>query len=86
LREFKETIDSQLQHSLAVIYTLALWPNEFSFTAEVQNLTNERLFDFFGVERPGRAFFFKTTAELRGLATRFFLLTIKKNRLSFSSR
>ncbi|MEO0593285.1 MAG: TonB-dependent receptor plug domain-containing protein [Myxococcota bacterium] len=64
LREFKETIDSQLQHSLAVIYTLALWPNEFSFTAEVQNLTNERLFDFFGVERPGRAFFFKTTAEL----------------------
>jgi len=29
----------------------------------VDNVTNERAYDFFGVQRPGRGFFFKTTAE-----------------------
>lgn len=64
LQEFKQTVDRQLFHTTALIYTLAFWPTQLSFTAEVQNLTNARVFDFFGVQRPGRAFFFKTTAEL----------------------
>jgi vitamin B12 transporter len=35
-----------------------------STALEVQNLTDERVFDFYGVERPGRAFYAKVTAEL----------------------
>ena len=31
---------------------------------DLQNLTDEATFVFFGVQRPGRAFFVKTTAEL----------------------
>ena len=31
---------------------------------EIDNLTNEDVFDFYGVQRPGRAFYFKTAAEL----------------------
>ncbi len=34
------------------------------FTAEVLNLADQPAFDFFGVQRPGRAFFFKTTLTL----------------------
>ena len=33
-------------------------------TVEIQNLADEPVYDYFGVQRPGRAFFLKTTAEL----------------------
>jgi len=33
-------------------------------TAEVQNLTDARVFDFFGVQRPGRAFYLEVTEEI----------------------
>ncbi|MEO1333069.1 MAG: TonB-dependent siderophore myxochelin receptor MxcH [Myxococcota bacterium] len=64
LREFKDTIDSQLQHSATLLYTTYLQRAEVSFSAEVQNITDENLFDFFGVQRPGRTLFFKTTLEI----------------------
>lgn len=35
-----------------------------SFTGEVQNLADSKAFDFVGVQRPGRATYFKITAEL----------------------
>jgi hypothetical protein len=31
---------------------------------ELQNLTNEPAYDFFGVQRPGRAVYAKSTLEL----------------------
>lgn len=64
LREFKQVVPSQLLHSLALTYSVGGNPLALSFSAEVQNLTNEPAFDFFGIQRPGRAFYFKTTAEL----------------------
>ncbi len=63
LREFKQTVPSQLVHSLALTYLVYSDPAALSFTAEVQNITDQPAFDFFGVQRPGRAFYFKTTAE-----------------------
>ena len=56
----KLTIPSQQSHSAALSYKLA---RKFSTTLEVHNLTNEKLFDFYGVQRPGRAFFAKWTIE-----------------------
>jgi hypothetical protein len=35
-----------------------------SLTAEAQNLTDTRVYDVFGVQKPGRAFFMKITAGL----------------------
>lgn len=59
----KPTVDSQLLHTAALSYvTSGASPEELSFSLEVQNLTDERAFDFYGVQRPGRAFFAKTTA------------------------
>ncbi|WP_394842168.1 TonB-dependent siderophore myxochelin receptor MxcH [Pendulispora brunnea] len=62
-RESKEVVPSQLLHSLALTYLVRGNPYILSFTGEVQNLTNEPAYDFIGVQRPGRAFYFKTTAE-----------------------
>ncbi|HTU63205.1 MAG TPA: TonB-dependent receptor [Polyangiales bacterium] len=56
----KLTIPAQLSHSAALSYKLA---GKFSTTLEAHNLTNEKLFDFYGVQRPGRAFFAKWTVE-----------------------
>jgi len=63
LREFKQVVPSQLLHSLALTYLVRGDPVALSFTGEVQNITDQPAFDFFGVQRPGRAFYFKTTAE-----------------------
>ncbi len=60
--DLKLTIDAQLLHSLALTYQLENANTSLSFTSEVQNLTDQPAFDFFGVQRPGRALYFKTTA------------------------
>ncbi|MDQ2643175.1 MAG: TonB-dependent siderophore myxochelin receptor MxcH [Myxococcota bacterium] len=64
LREFKQTIDSQLVHTLGLGYLVENGHTAISSTLEVQNVTDATVFDFFGVQRPGRAFYIKTTAEL----------------------
>ncbi|MFS8067165.1 MAG: TonB-dependent siderophore myxochelin receptor MxcH [Byssovorax sp.] len=58
----KQIIPSQLLHSLGLTY-LVRGPTTISSTLEVQNLTDEKAFDYFGAQRPGRAFFFKATLE-----------------------
>lgn len=63
LRESKQTIPSQLTHAVALTYLVDGDPVALSFTGEAQNVTDQRTFDLFGAERPGRAFYFKTTAE-----------------------
>lgn len=62
LVEFKQVVPSQLLHSLALTYLVRRKLN-ISSTLEVQNLTDQRSFDFFGVQRPGRAYYFKGTLE-----------------------
>ncbi|MET0343027.1 MAG: TonB-dependent receptor plug domain-containing protein [Polyangiales bacterium] len=64
-RDTKDRIPSQLVHSLTLTYAVQRTRSRaLSTSVEVQNLTNARVFDFFGVEKPGRALFAKILAEL----------------------
>ncbi len=61
--EYKLVIDAQLLHSAALTYLLK-GPRTVGSTFEVQNLTDERAYDVLGVQKAGRAFYFKATLEL----------------------
>ncbi|HTN88720.1 MAG TPA: TonB-dependent siderophore myxochelin receptor MxcH [Sorangium sp.] len=63
-REDKARVPAQLLHSLALTYVARLAPRTLSFTVEAHNLTDEPAFDFYGVQRPGRAFFSKAMLEM----------------------
>lgn len=63
LREFKQFVNSQLIHSIALTYVTHGGPVRMSFGAELLNVTDTRAYDFFGVQRPGRAMNFRVTAE-----------------------
>ena len=53
--EGKPTVPTQLLHTAVLSYlTRGPRDREFSFSAEVQNLTNARSFDLYGVQKPGR--------------------------------
>jgi vitamin B12 transporter len=62
LLESKQVVPSQLVHSLALTF-LARRALTVSSTLEIQNITDAATFDVFGVQRPGRAYYFKGTAE-----------------------
>jgi vitamin B12 transporter len=64
LLEFKQVIPAQLVHTVGVGYVVKGPRATLSSSFEIDNLTNEDVFDFYGVQRPGRAFYVKTTAEL----------------------
>lgn len=63
-RDSKRIVPAQLLHSAAVTYLVRHERRALSFTGEVQNITDAKAYDFFGAQRPGRAVFFKVTAEL----------------------
>ncbi|WP_438024588.1 TonB-dependent siderophore myxochelin receptor MxcH [Sorangium sp. So ce233] len=63
-RESKQVIPSQLVHSAGLGYVVGNGQASLSTTLEVQNLTDEAVFDYFGVQRPGRSLYIKLTAEL----------------------
>jgi hypothetical protein len=52
---------AQLSYTAALTYALPLGQTKLSASVEVQNLTDARVYDFFGVQRPGRAVFGKVT-------------------------
>jgi hypothetical protein len=57
-------VDAQVTHSAGVTWS---WSESFgrvTTSAEVDNLTGAKVFDNFGVERPGRAFYFKIAGEI----------------------
>lgn len=62
-RSSKQIVPSQTLQAAGVTWRL-LAPVDVSLTAEVQNLTDAPTYDFFGAQRPGRAFYLKTTASL----------------------
>jgi hypothetical protein len=63
-RRFKQRIASQVLHNLALTYLVKADALTTSSSFEVQNVTDEKAFDFFGVQKPGRAYFWKGTLEL----------------------
>jgi vitamin B12 transporter len=62
LRQYKQEVDAQLIHSLALSYVREGSP-ALGGTLEVLNLTNAKAYDFFGVQRPGRFLSVKLTAD-----------------------
>lgn len=62
--DVKNTIVAQLLHTAALSYVVRHDGREITSTLEVSNFTNARAFDFYGIERPGRAVYFKITGEL----------------------
>jgi hypothetical protein len=64
IRAFKPFVASQFGHNLGMTYHVRSgWMRTWS-TVEVQNVTDARLFDFFGIQRPGRALYLKWSGEL----------------------
>lgn len=63
LTQYKQSVDDQVAQDLGITYVNE-WPHaRVTSTFEVQNFTDAKLFDDFGVQRPGRAFSFKLTAQ-----------------------
>ncbi|HKO49832.1 MAG TPA: TonB-dependent siderophore myxochelin receptor MxcH [Polyangiaceae bacterium] len=63
-RESKAMIPSQLVHTASVVYELTSPGATVATSFELQNVTDERSYDFFGVQRPGRAAFFKIMLQI----------------------
>jgi outer membrane cobalamin receptor len=64
-RSTKDVIPTQIVHSVVLTYVAARRRNTtLSTSLEVQNVTDAAVFDFFGVQKPGRAVFAKMVAEL----------------------
>jgi outer membrane receptor protein involved in Fe transport len=63
LGAYKQVIPRQLAHGVGVTYA-ARGTTALAITFEVQNLTDARVFDSFGVQKPGRAFSLKVSGEL----------------------
>ncbi len=61
--EHKQVIDAQWVQGATVGYFVAVGPRSVSTSFEVQNLTDEPVFDFYGVQRPGRGYYLKGTAQ-----------------------
>ena len=61
-RDSKRVIPVQASHDVEVIYSLA--GGKYNISAECRNLTNERLYDRFYLQKPGRAFFVKLRVSL----------------------
>lgn len=59
----KQTIPTQLVHTAALTYAADAGDLRITSSFEVQNLTDEKVYDFYGIQRPGRTFFTKTTLE-----------------------
>jgi TonB family protein len=63
LREFKYYVPTQIVHTIGAAYFTHTGTTRLSMDLEVQNLTDARVYDFYGAQRPGRAVFTKMTAE-----------------------
>jgi vitamin B12 transporter len=56
-------IPTQWSHSLSFLYSLG-GRYGLDFSLDIQNLTDARIYDVLGVQKPGRAAFFKVSARL----------------------
>jgi outer membrane cobalamin receptor len=61
--EYKPVIDEQVAHALNLTYVLRT-PLDLTLSFDVDNLTDARLYDVYGVQRPGRAFYGKVSFSL----------------------
>jgi hypothetical protein len=60
----KQVIPAQLVHAAGFGYMVKnAQQRSLTFSLELQNLTDERVYDYYGSQRPGRAVYAKTTAS-----------------------
>ncbi|WP_437971860.1 TonB-dependent siderophore myxochelin receptor MxcH [Sorangium sp. So ce260] len=60
----KHAVEPQLLHALTLAYVVQRGERSVSGSLEIHNLTDEKAFDFFGVQRPGRAAYAKLALDL----------------------
>ncbi|MEM6737161.1 MAG: carboxypeptidase-like regulatory domain-containing protein [Bacteroidota bacterium] len=63
LQQFKAEVPNQTIHAAGLTHRMSIKNIQIALTLEVQNLTNAKVFDLFGVQRPGRAFYIKSTIQ-----------------------
>ena len=63
LASTKQSIPMQVTHAVGVTYSISLPWLRASLTAEAQNLGDARVYDVFGLQKPGRAFYLKLTVD-----------------------
>lgn len=56
-------VPAQKSHSLAATYSKDIYSYTASLSVEAQNMTDEKLYDHYGVQRPGRAYYVKAILE-----------------------
>jgi vitamin B12 transporter len=64
LRQFKQSVDTQVTHAAGVSWNVDHYPWRGTATLEVDNFTDAKVFDNFGVQRPGRAYYLKVTGSM----------------------
>lgn len=60
--ESKATIPAQFTHDIGIVYRFP--KQQFSLSFDVKNIFNEQIFDNWGLQKPGRAFYVKVTYNL----------------------
>lgn len=58
-REDRHLVPSQLTHTIGLVYSVATRPLRIDFAFDLHNLTDARVADVLGIQKPGRAAFFK---------------------------
>lgn len=64
LKQFKQTVDQQTTHNVGVSWTVTRSATRIVSTFEIDNVSNAKAYDNFGVQRPGRAYYVKVTGDL----------------------
>ncbi|MEM6736238.1 MAG: TonB-dependent receptor plug domain-containing protein [Bacteroidota bacterium] len=62
-RDTKQVIPSQFVQNTGLTHKVQLGELVTAITIEIQNVSNAKVFDFFGVQKPGRSYFFKMTTQ-----------------------
>ena len=62
--QYKQVVGAQVTHAIGVTWNLSRDPTHLAATLELDNVTDAKIFDNYGVQRPGRAFYVKLTLDL----------------------
>ena len=64
LQKFKQVVDAQVTHDIGVSWTVTRDVARVTSTFEIDNLTNAKVYDNFGLQRPGRGIYVKVSGEI----------------------
>ncbi|WP_162144186.1 TonB-dependent receptor [Sporocytophaga myxococcoides] len=62
-RSSKQVIPDQTLQNIGISYSMPIKDKPSTLSVEIQNFTNKKAYDFFGVQRPGRAVFMKVITQ-----------------------